>query len=99
MTQSKTAKLVPVPLLAEVRQMLDTLPRKGKTILTNLSGEIWTYGGFSTMFNEEMDRLGIKGPLSATRAAPRSPACAGQARAMPRSGRSPDTRTPRSAGS
>jgi integrase len=59
--QRKTGRLVPVPLLDEVRDMLDRMPRKGATILTNLSGEPWTYGGFSAVFNDEMKRLGIEG--------------------------------------
>ncbi len=59
--QRKLKRLVPVPLLDEVRQMLDTMPRKGTTILTNLSGGTWTYGGFSHVFNDEMERLGIEG--------------------------------------
>lgn len=58
--QRKLGKLVVIPLLPEVRQMLDSMPRKAPTILCNQSGAPWTYGGFSHVFNDELDRLGIE---------------------------------------
>lgn len=59
--QSKTKKWVTVPLLPQVRAVLDVMPQRGSTILTNLDGETWTYGGFTSVFNDEKKRLGISG--------------------------------------
>lgn len=59
--QSKTKKWVTVPLLPEVPAVLDATPRRGQTILTNLEGGTWTYGGFATISNEEKKRLKISG--------------------------------------
>jgi hypothetical protein len=59
--QSKTGTWVTVPLLPQVRAVLDVMPRRGSTILTNLSGETWTYGGFTSVFDDEKKRLGISG--------------------------------------
>ena len=59
--QSKAKKWVTVPLLPHVAAVLDVMPRRGKTIVTNRKGRPWTYGGFTVVFNSEKKRLGVSG--------------------------------------
>lgn len=57
--QSKGGRLVYVPCTAELRAMLNRMPRRAATILTNQKGLPWTSDGFRTMFDRAKGKAGI----------------------------------------
>lgn len=58
--QSKTGARVSILVSDELKAMLDAMPRKAVTILTNGRGLPWA-GGFDGYFRKEKARLGIEG--------------------------------------
>ncbi|PZP60057.1 MAG: integrase [Delftia acidovorans] len=59
--QGKTGARVVIPLSAPVRKMLDAMPRKATTILTNAHGNSWTSDGFRTSWRKAVQAAGVKG--------------------------------------
>jgi integrase len=58
--QSKRKRKVYVPLTTELRMMLDRMPRRAATILTNQGGLPWTEDGFRTMFDRAKRKAAIE---------------------------------------
>lgn len=50
-----------VPMYAELRDLLKTIPRRGPMVLTNTDGQPWR--SFRSSWNDAMDRAGLKGRL------------------------------------
>ena len=59
--QGKTKARVAIPLSAPVRKMLDSMPRKAATILTNSYGNTWTSDGFRASWRKAVESAGVKG--------------------------------------
>ena len=59
--QGKTGARVAVPIAAAVRTMLDAMPKKAITILTNTRGKPWTSDGFRTSWGKACETAGISG--------------------------------------
>lgn len=59
--QGKTGARVAVPIAAAVRTMLDAMPKKAITILTNTRGKPWTSDGFRTSWGKACAAAGIVG--------------------------------------
>jgi len=53
--------MVYVPLVAELRALVNRLPKTATTILTSKRGRPWTQDGYRTMFNRAKRKAGIKG--------------------------------------
>ena len=53
--------MVYVPLVAELRALVNRLPKTATTILTSKRGHAWTQDGYRTMFNRAKRKAGIKG--------------------------------------
>lgn len=58
---SKTGKRVLVPILPELRELLDGLPRHGETILTNSNRGKWTGQAIGNAFQRAKNKTGIEG--------------------------------------
>jgi integrase len=58
--QRKRGRKVYVPLTRELRAMLDAMPRRAATILTNQHGLPWTESGFRGMFGKAKEKAGIE---------------------------------------
>ncbi|WP_411196529.1 tyrosine-type recombinase/integrase [Rhizobium sp.] len=59
--QGKTGARVAVPIAAAVRTMLEAMPKKAITILTNTRGKPWTSDGFRTSWGKACEKAGITG--------------------------------------
>jgi integrase len=59
--QGKTGARVAVPIASAVRTMLDAMPKKAITILTNTRGKPWTSDGFRTSWGKACTLAGITG--------------------------------------
>ncbi len=57
--QSKSRRRVYIPCTAELKAMIDRLPRKATTILTNRRDQPWTADGFRTMFDRAKRKAGV----------------------------------------
>lgn len=59
--QNKTGARVSIPILENLRRILDNSPRRSTIILTNRAGRPWTAGGFSASWRKLVKRAGIEG--------------------------------------
>jgi len=59
--QGKTKARVAVPLAMSIRTMLEGMPKKAVTILTNTRGKPWTSDGFRTSWGKACKEAGIVG--------------------------------------
>jgi integrase len=59
--QSKTSRLVAIALYPELQALLDSIPKRATTILTNSDGRPWTVDGFKSSFRKACIRAGIDG--------------------------------------
>lgn len=59
--QAKTGAIVRLKCTADLRNMLDAMPRVAVTILTNSRGLPWTSNGFRASWQTAMKRAGITG--------------------------------------
>ena len=55
-TQNKTGKKLWIPMHAQLRVVLNDIPRRSVNILTNSRGAPWTADGFKSSWAEEMKR-------------------------------------------
>lgn len=60
-TTQKTGAPVLIPILPQLRAVLDSLPRTAVTILTNSKGRPWKPSGLDTAIQRARDKAGIKG--------------------------------------
>ena len=58
--QSKTGQSVRVPVSADLKRMLDALPRLSPIILLNGKGTPWTEDGFNSSFDKARARAGLR---------------------------------------
>ncbi len=59
--QSKTGKRVTIRVYSELKEMLDGMPRKAVTILTNTQAKPWTSDGFKTSWGKAIKKANITG--------------------------------------
>jgi integrase len=59
--QTKTGSSVRLRVSAELKTMLDAMPRKAVTILTNSYGRPWKQSAFQSAFGRAMKKAGIEG--------------------------------------
>ncbi len=55
--QSKTGKKLRIPAHRELLQILQQVPRRAVTVLSNTRGTPWTKDGFKTSWGKEIDRV------------------------------------------
>jgi integrase len=56
---SKNRQRVDIPIYAELRELLDSIPKKATTMLTNSRGRPWSANGWSTAWNRAKSAAGI----------------------------------------
>lgn len=59
--QGKTGVRLAVPVAKELKRMLDSTPRRAKTILTNMDGKPWTPDGFRASWRKACAMVGVEG--------------------------------------
>jgi integrase len=59
--QSKTGRRVTIPVVAELRSMLDATARKSPIMLTTIDGKPWTSDGFRSSWRKACELVGIVG--------------------------------------
>jgi integrase len=59
--QQKTGTTVRLRVSPELKSMLDAMPRRAVTILTNAYGRPWKQSAFQSAFNRAMKKAGIEG--------------------------------------
>ena len=55
--QSKTGKKLRLPMHRDLQTVLDAIPRRAVTILSNTLGKPWTLDGFKTSWGKEVGRM------------------------------------------
>jgi integrase len=58
--QNKKGKKLWIPMHAELRRILNDVPRKSEFILSSGRGEAWTLDGFKTAWKRQMDEKALK---------------------------------------
>jgi len=59
--QRKTAAYVPIPVADELREALDTVPKRSPLMLVNMDGKPWSESGFQGAWGKATARAGTKG--------------------------------------
>lgn len=57
-TTGKNGRTVIIPIYQELRQLLDTIPKRATTVLTNTEGRPWR-SGFGSSWNKALKRSGL----------------------------------------
>lgn len=57
--KSRRRKSAVAPLTASIRELLDTIPKRGPVVLTNTRGRPWTSNGFQSSWNKDMHKSGL----------------------------------------